>query len=240
MNTHTTSKQSRRISLRRISAHIVCILLTTTGAALADNSIKLQVAAKSEHNDPKGNNPQEVQSRWLEISATGFHLEKPAAVKLEWAFFGDNLDTDKVIKHGSGTETVELAQSKKADAKTKPVNFTFTPRHTRERCQRLHEVLARQQLPTLRHPSVRQRVFRTSSQSERHQCAEEERCLHGRDYIEQPLYVSKALDMTLSCCTPQTCAALAGDALWTLKSHLPRHQLLGCVSALKRHGPVAM
>ena len=130
MNTRTTLTHRRRSSLCRISAHIVCILLTTTGAALADNSIKLQVAAKSEHNDPKGNNPQEVQSRWLEISATGFHLEKPAAVKLEWAFFGDNLDTDKVIKHGSGTETVELAQSKKADAKTKPVNFTFTPRHT--------------------------------------------------------------------------------------------------------------
>jgi hypothetical protein len=105
-------------------------LLTTTGAALADNSIKLQVAAKSEHNDPKGNNPQEVQNRWLEISATAFHLEKPAAVRLEWAFFGDNLDSDKVIKHGSGTENVELAQSKKADVKTKPVNFTFTPRHS--------------------------------------------------------------------------------------------------------------
>jgi hypothetical protein len=111
MNTQSPSTQSRRSSLRRISAHFVCILLTTTGAALADNSIKLQVAAKSEHNDPKGNNPQEVQS-------------------LEWAFFGDNLDTDKVVKHGNGTETVELAQSKKADAKSKPVNFTYTPRHS--------------------------------------------------------------------------------------------------------------
>ena len=130
MNTRTTSTPSRRSSLRRITAHIVCILLTTTGAALADNSIKLQVAAKSEHNDPKGNNPQEVQNRWLEISATAFHLEKPAAVRLEWAFFGDNLDSDKVIKHGSGTENVELAQSKKADVKTKPVNFIFTPRHS--------------------------------------------------------------------------------------------------------------
>ena len=130
MNTQTTSNQRRQSSLRRFTTHIICILLTTTGAALADNSIKLQVAAKSEHNDPKGNNPQEVQARWLEISATAFHLEKPAAVKLEWAFFGDNLDTDKVIKHGSGTETVELAQSKIANAKTKPVNFTFTPRHT--------------------------------------------------------------------------------------------------------------
>jgi len=130
MNTQRPSTQSRRSSLRRISAHIVCILLTTTGAALADNSIKLQVAAKSEHNDPKGNNPQEVQSRWLEISATAFHLEKPAAVRLEWAFFGVNLDTDKVVKHGNGTETVELAQSKKADAKSKPVNFTYTPRHS--------------------------------------------------------------------------------------------------------------
>lgn len=130
MNTRPTSTKRRRTSLRRISAHIVCILLTTTGAALADNSIKLQVAPKSEHNDPKGNNPQEVQNRWLEISATAFHLEKPAAVRLEWAFFGDNLDTDKVVKHGSGTETVELAQSKQAVAKTKPVNFTFTPRHS--------------------------------------------------------------------------------------------------------------
>ena len=130
MINRTTSTHSRRSSLRRITAHIVCILLTTTGAALADNVIKLQVAAKSEHNDPKGKDPQEVQSRWLEISATAFHLEKPAAVRLEWAFFGDNLDTVKVVKHGSGTETVELAQSKKADAKTKPVNFTYTPRHS--------------------------------------------------------------------------------------------------------------
>ena len=130
MNPRTTSTHSRRSSLRRITAHIVCILLTTTGAALADNVIKLQVAAKSEHNDPKGKDPQEVQSRWLEISATAFHLEKPAAVRLEWAFFGDNLDSDKVVKHGSGTENVELAQSKKADVKTKSVNFTFTPRHS--------------------------------------------------------------------------------------------------------------
>ncbi len=130
MINRTTSTHSRRSSLRRITAHIVCILLTTTGAALADNVIKLQVAAKSEHNDPKGKDPQEVQSRWLEISATAFHLEKPAAVRLEWAFFGDNLDSDKVVKHGSGTENVELAQSKKADVKTKSVNFTFTPRHS--------------------------------------------------------------------------------------------------------------
>ncbi|MBE2281958.1 MAG: hypothetical protein IAE77_00705 [Prosthecobacter sp.] len=130
MNPRPTSTNSSRSSLRRITTHIICILLATTGAALADNSIKLQVAPKSEHNDPKGNNPQEVQNRWLEISATAFHLEKPAAVRLEWAFFGDNLDTDKVVKHGSGTETVELAQSKQAVAKTKPVNFTFTPRHS--------------------------------------------------------------------------------------------------------------
>jgi len=130
MNNRTTSTRSRRISLRRVSAQIICLLLTTTGSALADNNIKLQVAAKSEHNDPKGNNPQEVQSRWLEISVTAFHLEKPAAVRLEWAFFGDNLDSNKVVKHGGGTETVELVQSKEADAKTKPVNFTFTPRHS--------------------------------------------------------------------------------------------------------------
>ncbi len=115
---------------RRAFTRMMSVLLITAGSALADNVIKLQVAAKSEHNDPKGNNPQEVQSRWLEISATAFHLEKPAAVRLEWAFFGDNLDTDKVIKHGSGAETVELAQGKKADAKTKPVNFTYTPRHS--------------------------------------------------------------------------------------------------------------
>jgi len=130
MNTRTTSTRSRRISFRRISAQIICLLLTTTGSALADNSIKLQVAAKSEHNDPKGNNPQEVQSRWLEISVTAFHLEKPAAVRLDWAFFGDNLDSNKVVKHDGGTETVELVQSKEADAKTKLVKFTFTPRHS--------------------------------------------------------------------------------------------------------------
>ena len=130
MNTRTKSTHRRRSALRRISSHLVCILLITTGAALADNNIKLQVAPKSEHNDPKGNNPQEVQNRWLEIAATAFHLEKPAAVRLEWAFFGDNLDTGKVIKHGSGSETVELAQSKQADVKTKSVTFTFTPRHS--------------------------------------------------------------------------------------------------------------
>lgn len=130
MKTRTTSTHDRRSCLRRISAHIACVLLTTTGVALADNSIKLQVSAKSEHNDPKGNNPQEVQSRWLEISATAFHLEKPATVRLEWAFFGDNLNSNKVIKHGSGTENVELAQSKMADVKTKSVNFTYTPRHS--------------------------------------------------------------------------------------------------------------
>lgn len=115
---------------RRAFTRMMSVLLITAGSALADNVIKLQVAAKSEHDDPKGaKNPQEIQKRWLEIAATAFHLEKPAAVRLEWAFFGDNLDSDKVIKHGEGTETVELAQSKNADAKTKTVTFNFTPRH---------------------------------------------------------------------------------------------------------------
>ncbi len=51
-------------------------------------------------------------------------------MRLEWAFFGDNLDSDKVVKHGRGTETVEMEQSKKGDAKTKLVIFTYTPRHS--------------------------------------------------------------------------------------------------------------
>ncbi len=103
------------------------MLITT--AAVADNSISLQVAAKSEHNDPKGS-VQEVQQRWMEISARAFHLEQPGKVRIEWAFYGDDLSADKVAQHGSGTETIELAQGKTMEVKTKAVTFDFTPRHS--------------------------------------------------------------------------------------------------------------
>lgn len=126
-------KTKQPLSINHTRQAFIClmsVLLITAGSALADNAIKLQVTAKSEHNDPKGaNNSQEIQRRWLEIAATAFHLEKPATVRLEWAFFGDNLNSSKVIKHGEGTESMELAQGKKADAKTTPVTFDFTPRH---------------------------------------------------------------------------------------------------------------
>lgn len=126
---HTSHRPARR--LRRVFTRIICLLLITAGSALADNTVKLQVSAKSAHDDPKGpRNPEEVQKRWLEISATAFHLDSPTEVRLEWAFYGDSLDSDQVMKHGSGIETVQLAQGKKAEVKTKLLTFNFTPRHS--------------------------------------------------------------------------------------------------------------
>ena len=122
-NSHTP--KSTRCSL----AHFVFILLTTATATLADNSVKLQVAVKGEHNDPKGS-VQEVHQRWLEVSATAFHLEKPEQVRIEWTLFGDDLVAKKVVKQASGTNAVGLVQSGVATIQTKPTTFTYTPRHS--------------------------------------------------------------------------------------------------------------
>lgn len=84
---------------------------------------------KGEHDDPKGS-VQEVHQRWLEISATAFHLAKPEKVRVEWSLFGDDLEAKKVIKQAAGASTVELAQGKVAMIKTKPTIFTYTPRHS--------------------------------------------------------------------------------------------------------------
>ncbi len=130
MDTNPVTSQPPRRRQRRIITKIVSLLLITAGTSLADNSIKLEVAAKSQHDDPKGNNPQEVQKRWLEISATVFHLEKPAAVKVEWAFYGDNLDSGQIVKHAGGSDIVNLNQGKSAVINSKPVSFAFTPRHS--------------------------------------------------------------------------------------------------------------
>jgi hypothetical protein len=113
----------------RSPAHFVFILLTTATAALADNSVRLQVAVKGEHNDPKGS-VQEVHQRWLEVSATAFHLEKPERVRIEWTLFGDDLAAKKIVRQASGIGTMELAQSQVATIKTKPTTFTYTPRHS--------------------------------------------------------------------------------------------------------------
>ncbi len=129
MNTRTSPIKHRRSSLRRISVRIICILLTTTGVALADNSIKLQVAVKGEHNDPK-DSVQEVHQRWLEVTATAFHLIKPEKVRIEWTLFGDDLTAKKVVKQAFGTNAVELVQGGVATIKTKPTTFTYTPRHS--------------------------------------------------------------------------------------------------------------
>lgn len=125
----TRPKRARtQVPRQRSTAHFVFILLTTATAALADNSVRLQVAVKGEHNDPKGS-VQEIHQRWLEISATAFHLEKPQKVRIEWTFYGDDLTAKKVVKQASGVDTVELAQSQVATIKAKPTTFTYTPRH---------------------------------------------------------------------------------------------------------------
>ena len=71
-----------------------------------------------------------MQKRWLEISTTVFHLEKPAAVKVEWALYGDNLDSGELVKQGIDSEIVSLKQGQRAKIKSRPVSFTFTPRHS--------------------------------------------------------------------------------------------------------------
>lgn len=123
------TKRAALKKCRCTPAHFVFILLTTATATLADNSVRLQVAVKGEHNDPKGS-VQEVHQRWLEISATAFHLEKPEKVRIEWTLYGDDLTAKKVVKQASGTNAAELAQSGIATIKTKPTTFTYTPRHS--------------------------------------------------------------------------------------------------------------
>ncbi|GEP44434.1 hypothetical protein [Brevifollis gellanilyticus] len=127
----TTTYLHRTIRIRQAFTHIIGLLLITVGSVLANDVIRLQVSDKSEHDDPKGpRNPQEVQKRWLEIAATASRIDNPTAVRLEWAFYGDNLDSEQVTKHGGGTEIVELVQGKKANVKTKPLIFSFAPRHS--------------------------------------------------------------------------------------------------------------
>ncbi|OYW70463.1 MAG: hypothetical protein B7Z37_30655 [Verrucomicrobia bacterium 12-59-8] len=129
MKAHTTKTPHAEARSQRSPAHFVFILLTTATAALADNSVRLRVAVKGEHNDPRGS-VQEVHRRWLEVSATAFHLERPEKVRIEWTLFGDDLTAKKVVKQASGVDTVELAQGQVATSKTKPATFTYTPRHS--------------------------------------------------------------------------------------------------------------
>lgn len=130
MNRSSSIKCSSLIRVRRLCAKVAVFFVIAWGVlAFADNSVKLQVTLKGEHKDP-AKSVAEVNQRWLEIAATAFHLEKPAEVRLEWSLYGDNLDSDNVVKHGEGTESVMLEQSKKADVKTKAVTFNFTPRHS--------------------------------------------------------------------------------------------------------------
>lgn len=116
--------------VRVLRAKIAFFLIVTTSATcLADNSIKLQVVLKGEHDDP-AKSVEEVNRRWLEISATAFRLDKPGKIRLEWSFWGDNLDLKKVVRQAEGTEFIELAQSKQSMVKTKEAVFKFTPRHS--------------------------------------------------------------------------------------------------------------
>jgi hypothetical protein len=129
MKASSRQPDAMRGTVRRIAAHFIVILLTSAGSALADNSVKLQIAPKSHFSDPK-NSHEEVQDRWLEITAMAFHLEKPSQVRLEWIFYGDDLVARKVVKHAEGSGTIELIQGKTASLKTKPARYNFTPRHT--------------------------------------------------------------------------------------------------------------
>jgi|GEM_PF-2197659 len=129
MKSHSAKTAHPQIRCRCSPAHFVFILLTTATATLADNSVKLRVAVKGEHSDPRGS-VQEVHQRWMEVSATAFHLERPEKIRIEWTLFGDDLAAKKIVKHASGVDTVELAQSQAATIKTKPATFTYTPRHS--------------------------------------------------------------------------------------------------------------
>lgn len=111
-------------------AKVICLLLITTGAGMADNTIRMQVSAKSKTLDAKVKTAVETQERWLEASVTAFHLEKASSVQLEWVLFGDNLETKEFVKHGKGSQTIDLAQGKNVNIVTKPVMFTYAPRHS--------------------------------------------------------------------------------------------------------------
>lgn len=113
-------------------AKIIGLLLITAGTGMADNTIKMDVVARSKRLEPKRDPAIDVQERWLEIAVTAFHLEKASQVKLEWVFFSENLDSNikSLVKQQEGAETIDLAQGKKANVTTKSVIFKFSPRHS--------------------------------------------------------------------------------------------------------------
>ena len=108
---------------------LTCGAANLSTTAFADDYIKLQVAVKSDNDNAKAGQ-QETHRKWLEVSATAFHLPQPSQVRIEWTFFGDDLKADKVVKNGQGSESTQLEQSTRAVIKTKPVAFTYTPRHS--------------------------------------------------------------------------------------------------------------
>lgn len=124
--------KSNTSSKRSFMAKIVCFLLITAGSGMADNSVKMEVTVKNKHLEPGGNNKTEVQERWLEISATALHLEKPTSVRLEWNLYGVNLElkTKSLVKKGEGIEVVDMKQSQRTKLVTQPALFMFTRKQT--------------------------------------------------------------------------------------------------------------
>lgn len=105
-------------------------LLLTTVNGLAATWVQLKTELKGSHDAHSGSSSEEVHHRWLEVGLSGISLKEDAQVRLEWHFFADDLDTDKIVEQATGTETIQIAAGKAVALKTKDTVFEYVRQHS--------------------------------------------------------------------------------------------------------------
>ncbi len=104
--------------------------LLSASHGLAATWVHLKTELKGSHDAHSGSSSAEVHHRWLEVALSGISLKEDTQVRLEWHFFADDLDTDKIVEQGTGTETIQIAAGKAAALKTKDTVFEYVRQHS--------------------------------------------------------------------------------------------------------------
>lgn len=111
----------------RLAALFSLLLISN---CLAGTWVPMQVDMKGSHEAHSGSSAEEKHHRWLEIKLSGTGIKENTQLRLEWTFFADDLDADKIVKQADGSETIELLPGKSGAMKTKEVIFDYTRQHS--------------------------------------------------------------------------------------------------------------
>ena len=104
--------------------------LLTAGHGRAAPWVQLKPEMKGSHDAHSGSSSEEVHHRWLEVALSGISLKEDTQVRLEWRFFADDLEGDKIVEQATGTETIQVPAGKTAALKTKDTVFEYVRQHS--------------------------------------------------------------------------------------------------------------